>query len=83
MTDFSNYPVSVTEVQGGDIRDSKRTPRDALISLLRALDAGDLACDRIIIVYGTSEETGYSCAGEKDSFNYIGMLEWAKMGLLS
>ena len=52
MKDFSNEPLSVAEIRATKINDcSKWTPRDVLVSTLRALDAGEINPDMLIIVY--------------------------------
>ena len=52
MDDFSNAPLSITEIRS-DKSDSAAdwTPRDALVSLLREIDKGDVSPDAIVICF--------------------------------
>lgn len=52
MTEYSSARQSITEIRAdreGDMR--IWTPRDVLVSTLRALDAGDIAPDALVLVY--------------------------------
>lgn len=52
MDDFSEAPMSITEVRGNRQQDcSIWTPRDALIDLLRNIDAGSVKCDALVIAW--------------------------------
>ncbi|MGL5734197.1 MAG: hypothetical protein ACRCYS_04950 [Beijerinckiaceae bacterium] len=52
MDDFSSHPTSLGEVRSErSERASDWTPRDALISVLRDIDAGAIAPDALIISY--------------------------------
>lgn len=58
-TDFSNYPKSITEIKGEKTQDgSKWAVRDALISVLRDLDSGQINPDQIIIIVGEIHPDG-------------------------
>lgn len=57
MTEYSSAPQSITEIRAdreGDMR--IWTPRDVLVSTLRALDAGDIAPDALVVIYRTKLE---------------------------
>ena len=55
---FADYPVSITEKRADD-EDNGRllTPRDAVISVLRQIDSGEMTPDGIVIVM-TSPDNG-------------------------
>lgn len=61
--DFANYPVSVAEAKADKADDSRLwTPRDALISMLREIDAGEFVPDALIAVYRYRDADGELCS---------------------
>ncbi len=59
MTDYGNHPVSLTEARAQRSEDSRLwTPRDALISLLRDIDSGEINPDALVTVCRTKDEDG-------------------------
>jgi len=65
--DFSDAPMSIGEIRAAKsnlIRDL--TPRDALIDLLRDIDAGKVKITNIFIAHDDEDgDAHYSCAGER------------------
>lgn len=69
MDDFSNYPKSITEKRSEQERNAALwTPRDVLIDTLRALDAGEIEADALIVVH------------TKDKGNGVSLTKWASAG---
>ncbi len=59
MTDYKDHPPSVSEIKSDRSRNAKDwTPRDALISALRDLDAGKIKPNVLIIGCAEILETG-------------------------
>ena len=86
MDDFSNYPESMTEIKGNKSQNgAKWTPRDALVSLLRAIDRGEANPDALVIAYRTKREDGNTFSHYyqacPDHHTAIGVLEAAKFKL--
>lgn len=80
MTDtFANHPQSISEVRAHKANDAAlATPRDALISVLRDLDAGKIAADAMVIcwrgpVKDGAVDTGWEGASP-DVITTIGLL---------
>jgi hypothetical protein len=49
--DFSEYPLSVTEIRSGRTNEANDwTPRDALIDTLRRIDKGEIAPEALVVV---------------------------------
>lgn len=84
MDDFSKYPKSVNELNNNG-NAANWTPREALISVLRKIDSGELDPTALMVISMTRESDGhtstyYTSAGP-DLPTSIGMLEIAKMRL--
>jgi muramidase (phage lysozyme) len=59
MTSYADHPRSITEVQADKSNDaSKATPRDALITILRDIDAGKIKPAALVICWCGSPEDG-------------------------
>lgn len=59
MTDnFKDYPKSVSELRADNGNLDPLTPRDILVSLLRAIDNGELETSSLVIAY-LDKETYY------------------------
>lgn len=79
MTDFSNHPPSITELRANRSKDcSEWTPRDALIDLLRRIDAGEANIDAMVIAYRE-----VTADGLKTRFNMVAPDAATGLGLLS
>lgn len=81
---FANAPQSVTELRSNRTEDgSKWLPRDALIALLRAIDAGQYpGLDALVIAYRVKLDTGatqsFFFQACPDYHTALGVLEGAK-----
>jgi hypothetical protein len=81
---FSNAPISLTEVKAHKERSSEPwTARDALVSLLRDIDAGKVKPSSIIIVYDMFNEknngsTTFYVAAVRGFHKAIGMLTYCR-----
>jgi hypothetical protein len=63
--DFKNYPKSITEIKANkDENAATWTPRDAIISFLRRLDAGEFPNMDTLVIIGTRRD------GPKTSTHY-------------
>ena len=78
--DFSKLPVSISELKSRKSEFAKdQTPRNALIELLRKIDAGEI--DPRLIVIGWAGKTnddgtidsGFKFAGPGNSMEYLGL----------
>lgn len=77
---FADYPVSITEARATSCSDT--TPRDALISVLREIDSGNLDIRRLAVVYiDTNEFLSYSIAAE-GTFQAVGLLAAGQHAIL-
>lgn len=87
---YADMPVSLAEERA--VRDQNAalwTPRDALISLLREIDSGEVDVDIVFIAYSRSREDdptcsqiGYRSAGG-NLHTAIGVVEMAKVNALN
>lgn len=73
MTDsFANHPQSIAEIKSDKSRNAADwTPRDALISVLRKLDAGEIAPSAIVIVSGDATAGSASIEWASSSPNML------------
>jgi hypothetical protein len=77
---FANIPVSLSEVRAEKEGDGKLwSPRDALVSILRDIDAGKVAPTDVVICYredldGGNSRTRFACAGKSGTLATLGML---------
>lgn len=82
MTDYSNAPTSITEAKAIRADDAAQwTPRDALVSMLRDIDAGSLEPTELVLLYREPKEGGHRCSMRQsggDPYVTIAMLEFAK-----
>lgn len=77
---FADYPLSITEARAKSCRDI--TPRDALIGILRQIDAGELDIRRLVAVYiDTDEALSYSVSAE-GTFQAVGLLAAGQHAIL-
>lgn len=77
---FADYPLSITEARAKSCRDI--TPRDALIGILRQIDAGELDIRRLVAVYiDTEEALSYSVSAE-GTFQAVGLLAAGQHAIL-
>ena len=59
MDDYSNHPVSLTEAKANrECNSALWTPRDALISMLRDIDSGEINPDALVAVCRTKDQDG-------------------------
>lgn len=86
--DFAEAPMTVGELRAGRSQKANDwSARDALVEMLREIDAGRLEVEHLVLVYW--EKTGepepndrklrFSAAGSERMTGMIGMLERAKM----
>ena len=81
---FYNAPESLNEIRAHKEQDGRKwQPRDALIQLLREIDAGELDPDLLVMIWRTTsgESTNclYSVSGPKARFyDVVGLIERAK-----
>lgn len=85
MDDFSKYPKSINELKDNDSA-AEWTPREAVISVLRKIDSGELDPNALVVVSITRKpnnvtNTDYTCASP-NAATTLGMLEVAKYKLL-
>lgn len=83
---FTDYPMSVTEKRGKHSA-SKWTPRDALISMLRRIDSGEIPnVDALVIVLREKLDDGeyrtFFSQATPDFHTSLGMLEHLKHRLI-
>lgn len=79
MDDFSQHPPSITEIRANRSQScAEWTPRDALIDLLRRIDAGETDVDALVISY--RERTA---DGLKTRFNMVAPDSATGLGLLA
>lgn len=57
--DFSDAPVSIGEIRSERERDAaKWTPRDALVSLLREIDSGEVKSTAVVVLMRVEYDDG-------------------------
>lgn len=57
--DFSMHPPSIAEIRSDRTGHAKDwTPRDTLVSTLRALDAGEINPDALVVIYRKRDPDG-------------------------
>lgn len=85
---FAEYPLSVTERRAlkkdGDA--AKWLPRDALISILRRIDSGEIKPEALIVIIREEDEEGTITRYSNASPNLhtaLGLLEHVKYRLLT
>lgn len=82
MTDFSDTPPSLGERRATLAQDgSKWSPREALIAMLRDIDAGTVQPTMLTIVYHDAGRTRFVTSAP-NAHSGIGMLEIAKHYML-
>lgn len=86
--DFSNAPHSITEIKGHKKKDGNiTTPRDALVTVLRDLDSGEIELEQVYICYKTPEDEnkksqiGYSRGGVGSWRDDLALLECLRMDI--
>lgn len=83
--DFKEHPKSIAEIKSSKTnRGSDWTPRDALIALLRDIDAGQIALEAVFICAKVKgSEPGFSrpfySVAAADPADALGTIEMAKM----
>lgn len=81
--DFANYPKSIAEVKATQA--NEWTPRDVLISVLRAIDSGEINPDTLLVIHRNVDSKGtrtrYASSGP-DIHTSLGMMEVAKSFML-
>ena len=80
--DHTNQPVSLNEVKAHKANNPGLwQPREMLLSILRRLDAGEIAPDHVMVLFAHDTENGNVCgfsqAGTYTPFTQIGMLQHA------
>ena len=86
--DFSNAPKTITELKGEKQKDGNiTTPRDALVTVLRDLDSGQVNIEQLYICYKTHEdenkrsEIGFSRGGVGSWRDDLALLECLRMDI--
>jgi hypothetical protein len=85
---FKDHPESVTEVRAKRSNNAAHaTPRDALICVLRDLDAGEIKPEALVVawrgpVVDGKTETGWDCASP-DVITSLGLLAGASARIAS
>jgi hypothetical protein len=76
---FADHPRSLTELKAARAWDGRLwTPRDALIDLLRDIDAGKIEISDLIIAYRQTDGTHrFSGAGPGGQLTILGLLSRA------
>lgn len=86
MNDYSDYPVSITEMKSDITGDAKDwTPRDVLISLLREIDSGQLDISAVVVAFRAVSDGNpvqYRVASP-DPILTLGLLERVKNRLMN
>lgn len=87
MTDFADYPKSISEIKSDKTQDGGDwTPRDALISMLRDIDSGELSPDFAILIFGKLDENDathtYFANATPNRYILMGLLEDFKRRLI-
>lgn len=78
--DFSNAPLTIGELRGEKTGEAKDwAPRDILISYLRAIDAGEIKPDSLLIVWAGDDRHGWKYSTGLRLETAIGLLEMAKI----
>lgn len=83
---FADYPETIGERRSYQASDgSQWSPRDALLSLLRDIDRGDVDPDALIVAY--SEKEGdrlslYFRAACPDGITAVGLIERVKLKVI-
>ncbi len=87
---YKDHPKSIAEVKADREQDGRLwKPRDALIDMLRNIDAGELDPKDIVIVHRGETgvdgqfETKYVCAGESGFTIAVGMLALAQNTMMN
>lgn len=83
MSVFSETPVSIGELRVARTEDARDwSPKEALVQLLRRIDAGEVAPDALVIAYRMKAPDGSICtdfsASSPDIHATLGLLEAAK-----
>lgn len=84
---YKDYPPSVAERKAAKTENAKDwTPRDALITLLREIDNGEVNVDALVIAFREKDEKRNRTrflAASPDSHTTYGLLETAKLHIWS
>lgn len=85
--DFADYPVSVSEARADREDDCRlRSPRDALISVLRDIDEDKVAPDALICIYRERGDDGstqtHFAAASPDIHTSLGLLTRGQFRLM-
>ncbi len=81
---YANEPQSIGEIRANkDSECAKQTPRDALIALLRRIDAGELKTERLIVCHDErfpdgNMSTHYEAGGKLTYYESLGLLDAVK-----
>ena len=74
---YANYPPTIGELRSQLDRAANWKPRDALINMLRAIDAGEIEPDMLVIAYRNPKGGGYQLGyshSSNDQYALIGLL---------
>lgn len=88
LDNFADAPVSVSEIRSDKSTSARDwTPRDVLVSMLRALDRGEIKPEAVVIVYrepGSDQHSTRTCfyASSPDVHVTLGLIELGKLKLL-
>jgi hypothetical protein len=79
MSDFSDYPPSVGEIKSGRSgKSADWTPREALLHVLREIDAGKLQPDVMVIAWSSKQDNKRTASyrqSASDSLLSLGLLQ--------
>lgn len=80
--DFKDEPLSIGEIRAAKSADASNwSPREALVSLLRNIDRGEVSPDVLVISYRDNRRTWFTVAGP-DAASALGVMEIAKHRML-
>lgn len=89
MTDYSDHPLSVTELRGNKTDNPNDSlPRDALIYLLREIDSGRMNIEHVIICVKMVNEEPNDCdityvnGGKLSPLSQLGLVS-ATVGMIT
>lgn len=85
---FGEYPISLAEAKADKERNgSFWTPRDALISILRSIDNGEINPDALVCFVSDVGENGQHSTrfynASPDNYTCLGLIEMGKFKILS
>lgn len=90
MSDFSQHPPSINEIRAGRSRSAADwTARDALVSLLRGIDAGEIKPNALVVLVRSQDPKDESkvlltwAVSSPDLYTTIGLIERGKAAIMT